>query len=264
MKRLYIILAFVLTAIMATGIFSVLSAAKAQSDVLTATLLGDANCSGTITAADASRVLRHVVGLQTLTPQGLVNADVNNDGEVSAADAAMILRYVVGFIDSFDQGFDPQPTDIPTPKPTTTPKPTKTPKPTATPSPTSGVLVCGYCGTVFESTEEGYDAWYYHAWTDPGCYKYGRDMVHDDENPSPTPIPGHNGHWEEVWVVDVPAQYHTVWVCNVCQYESADWDVFVDHGIAHIDNDEPFGYHQYTVCDQEEQGHWEWQWIEEP
>ncbi len=60
--------------------------------------MGDANCDGMITAADAAIILRALVNLSELTPRGAANADVNGDGEVTAADAAAILRYVVGLI----------------------------------------------------------------------------------------------------------------------------------------------------------------------
>ncbi len=64
-------------------------------------LLGDANCDGAVTAADAALVLRAVVGLSELTPRGALQADVDGDLEVTAADAALILRFVVGLIDGF-------------------------------------------------------------------------------------------------------------------------------------------------------------------
>ena len=63
---------------------------------------GDTNLDGKITSADAALVLRAIVGLSTLTPNGIMNADVDGDGEVTAADAAAILRYVVGLIKEFD------------------------------------------------------------------------------------------------------------------------------------------------------------------
>jgi len=56
---------------------------------------GDANEDGVVTASDAAAILRHLVRLQELTPQGLINADFNLDGAVNAQDAALILRYLV-------------------------------------------------------------------------------------------------------------------------------------------------------------------------
>ena len=61
---------------------------------------GDANCDGSVTAADAALILRSIVGLSELTPRGMLNADVDGDGEITAADAAAILRFVVGLIDA--------------------------------------------------------------------------------------------------------------------------------------------------------------------
>jgi len=57
---------------------------------------GDANCDGKVDAADAAAILRHLVRLQALSNQGLINAKVTSDlGPVSAADAARILRFLV-------------------------------------------------------------------------------------------------------------------------------------------------------------------------
>ncbi len=62
---------------------------------------GDANCDGSVTAADAALVLRVLVGLDTLTAQGMQNALVSGGDTLSATDAALILRRVVGLIDAF-------------------------------------------------------------------------------------------------------------------------------------------------------------------
>ncbi len=63
--------------------------------------LGDANCDGQVTAADAALILRSLVGLNELSAQGALNADVDGDGEVTAEDAAIILRYIVKLIETF-------------------------------------------------------------------------------------------------------------------------------------------------------------------
>ncbi len=60
--------------------------------------------SDCITAFDASLILRHVVGLITLTPYQLIAADVTGNKSVSSLDASYILRYSVGLIDSFQVG----------------------------------------------------------------------------------------------------------------------------------------------------------------
>lgn len=62
-------------------------------------LLGDVNRSGTITADDATMVLRAVVDLEDNID--LAIADVNGSGTITADDATMILRYVVDLIPSF-------------------------------------------------------------------------------------------------------------------------------------------------------------------
>ena len=64
-------------------------------------LLGDANCDGKITSADAAAVLRAVVGLAQLSVEGALNADVDGDGAITAEDAALILQYVVNLITAF-------------------------------------------------------------------------------------------------------------------------------------------------------------------
>ncbi|MCL2695036.1 MAG: hypothetical protein FWE69_01785 [Clostridiales bacterium] len=57
---------------------------------------GDANEDGLINAADAAAILRHLVQLKLLTPQGEINAKVTSGtGPISAADAARILRWLV-------------------------------------------------------------------------------------------------------------------------------------------------------------------------
>lgn len=65
-----------------------------------ALLMGDVNGDGLVTAEDAARILRHVVGLETLPAETLLQADVDGDGAVTAADAAKILQFVVGLIDA--------------------------------------------------------------------------------------------------------------------------------------------------------------------
>ena len=51
---------------------------------------------GKVTPADASLVLKAVVGLISLDENEQKAADVTGDGTVSALDAAAILRYTVG------------------------------------------------------------------------------------------------------------------------------------------------------------------------
>jgi hypothetical protein len=53
---------------------------------------GDVDANGSVASADASAILKHVVGLQLITgAQNLWAADVNNDGVIGAIDAAWVL-----------------------------------------------------------------------------------------------------------------------------------------------------------------------------
>lgn len=61
-------------------------------------LIGDSDEDKVITAKDATRILRYVVGKATLND---AVADVDADGEVTAKDATMVLRYVAGKIEFF-------------------------------------------------------------------------------------------------------------------------------------------------------------------
>lgn len=69
------------------------------SEPTPALLLGDVDGDGVVTAQDAARILRHVVGLEVLPDAYLLQADTDGDGSITAADAAKILQYVVGLID---------------------------------------------------------------------------------------------------------------------------------------------------------------------
>ncbi|MDO4544231.1 MAG: S8 family serine peptidase [Clostridia bacterium] len=65
-------------------------------------LYGDATCGGEVDAADAAGVLRHIVKIEELTPEGIENASVTAPyDQLKAADAAAILRYVTLLIDRF-------------------------------------------------------------------------------------------------------------------------------------------------------------------
>ncbi len=59
-------------------------------------LPGDANGTGDVTTADASTVLRWLVGAASLYDTALLSADMTSDGTVDASDAAAILRRIVG------------------------------------------------------------------------------------------------------------------------------------------------------------------------
>lgn len=64
-------------------------------------LLGDVTLNGSITAFDASLVLRHSVGDITLTGDSLIAAEVSGHDPVTAYDASLILQYVAGVIITF-------------------------------------------------------------------------------------------------------------------------------------------------------------------
>ncbi len=57
---------------------------------------GDVNGNGVVDVSDAIQVLRHIVGLTTLSAQARGRADLNSDGKVDVSDAIDILRLIVG------------------------------------------------------------------------------------------------------------------------------------------------------------------------
>ena len=64
----------------------------------------DGDFGNSISAFDASQVLRYSVGLTTLEPFQLIAADVSGNGSVTSYDASYILRYTVGLVNSFPVG----------------------------------------------------------------------------------------------------------------------------------------------------------------
>ena len=62
-------------------------------------LVGDVDGSGDIDGYDAVLILRHDVGLSTLTGTDLTNADTDRSGDVDGYDAVLILRCDVGLIE---------------------------------------------------------------------------------------------------------------------------------------------------------------------
>jgi len=61
---------------------------------------GDVSLNGAVHAYDAALILKHLVDLEDLNEQQLLNANVSPDATVSALDAALIFQYVVGLIDT--------------------------------------------------------------------------------------------------------------------------------------------------------------------
>ncbi|MDD3401497.1 MAG: dockerin type I repeat-containing protein [Eubacteriales bacterium] len=75
---------------------------RIDGSFLHAGVMGDTDCNGRVTAADAAGILRHIVKIHTISEYGLINGDVDKDGKISANDAAMILRYLVHLVTSLD------------------------------------------------------------------------------------------------------------------------------------------------------------------
>lgn len=70
--------------------------------VVSTTLYGDTNSDLDIDSADAVRLVRSLVDLETLTPDQQEAADVSHDHDVTSADAIILTRYLAGFIDRLD------------------------------------------------------------------------------------------------------------------------------------------------------------------
>ena len=64
-------------------------------------IMGDVSLNGSVQAFDASKVLKYIVGSETLNTTQLNVADVSGDGNILAYDASLILQYSVGLISSF-------------------------------------------------------------------------------------------------------------------------------------------------------------------
>ncbi len=64
---------------------------------------GDTNGDGDVDFSDALLILKHDVGLSTLTASQIACSDVNGDGEADFSDAILILKYDVGLIDKIGQ-----------------------------------------------------------------------------------------------------------------------------------------------------------------
>jgi fibronectin type 3 domain-containing protein len=67
-------------------------------------IYGDVSGNGTISAFDASKILRHVVGIDSLDPLQQRIGDVSGNLAISSLDASYILQYTVGLIGSFPGG----------------------------------------------------------------------------------------------------------------------------------------------------------------
>ncbi len=70
------------------------------SDRIKICIIGDTNCNGKVTAADARLALRHSARLENLTDISFLSSDADRNGKISSADARKILRVSAG-IDKF-------------------------------------------------------------------------------------------------------------------------------------------------------------------
>lgn len=59
-------------------------------------ILGDVNQDGEVTAADAVKIARYIVQLESLSDDDLLYADVTRDGTVNVIDVIKIARYLIG------------------------------------------------------------------------------------------------------------------------------------------------------------------------
>lgn len=59
-------------------------------------LYGDTNCDGVVNISDVVRINRYIAGKDSITEQGMINADVNQDDTVDATDATLILQSLSG------------------------------------------------------------------------------------------------------------------------------------------------------------------------
>lgn len=63
---------------------------------ITPACVGDVDGDGEVLAADASTVLRYLVGLEACNEKQCLAADMDGDGEITAADAVRILCFITG------------------------------------------------------------------------------------------------------------------------------------------------------------------------
>ena len=90
MKKRFKILVYILCSILLMQSFPSLLITSS------ATIAGDVNCDGTVTAADARKILRRSVGNTPEAGDDRKAADVNSDGYINANDARLALRLAIG------------------------------------------------------------------------------------------------------------------------------------------------------------------------
>lgn len=84
----------------ATGEYLYINLDYINIDMIKICIIGDINCNGSVTAADARLALRHSAKIITLEDTMASAADVDKNGKITSADARMILR-VASKVDSF-------------------------------------------------------------------------------------------------------------------------------------------------------------------
>lgn len=86
-----------------TGMQLLMFVGDERTDTVTLALLGDVDCNGTVSVADARLALRKAVGLEdNLSVCSLFAADVDFTGDVTVSDARVILRIAVSLEDGKD------------------------------------------------------------------------------------------------------------------------------------------------------------------
>ena len=128
-------------------------------------ILGDANSDNDVQVDDATKILRYVVDLETLTDVQTLAADVDGDGFVTVIDATIIQRYMAEMPVKYDVGKEkttskPQPT-TPYVQPTTPYVEPTTPyvEPTSSPDPVGSFLL---------TDNFGWGSAYVYAWDADG------------------------------------------------------------------------------------------------
>ena len=65
-------------------------------ELLPQTMLGDADCSGSVTFSDVTALYKHVCGVSELTEQGALNADMDESGNLDFSDISALYQFIIG------------------------------------------------------------------------------------------------------------------------------------------------------------------------
>ncbi len=65
-------------------------------ETFTVVIYGDVNADGKISVADIIKILKHILGMKSLSTIGKSAADTNQDGKVSVADILKIQKHILG------------------------------------------------------------------------------------------------------------------------------------------------------------------------